>query len=160
MVRLTTHICITRPQWVLNTTIISVIYICSLNGIISKFRAILKSSVFKFSPKSTTQKLCNASYLMLMPTDNIPTCVFTHNIPALIIFIVSSTLYDLVDWFSPALCMCFRMSLQWHLKSPASRVFAQPFFQAQIIENVKAQRQWPWWGEFTGDPWIPLTKGQ
>ena len=33
-------------------------------------------------------------------------------------------------------------------------------FKAQIKENIKAPRHWPLWGEFTGDPWIPRTKGQ
>ena len=33
-------------------------------------------------------------------------------------------------------------------------------FQAQIKENIKAPRNWPLWGEFAGDRWIPLTKGQ
>ena len=32
--------------------------------------------------------------------------------------------------------------------------------QAQIKENIKALRHWPLWGEFTGDRWIPCTKGQ
>ena len=30
----------------------------------------------------------------------------------------------------------------------------------QIKENIKASRHWPLWGEFTGDRWIPRTKGQ
>ena len=34
------------------------------------------------------------------------------------------------------------------------------FIQAQIIENIKAPRHWPLCGEFTGDRWIPRTKGQ
>ena len=34
------------------------------------------------------------------------------------------------------------------------------FIQAQIKENMKAPRHWPLWGEFTGDRWIPRTKGQ
>ena len=34
------------------------------------------------------------------------------------------------------------------------------FIQAQIKENIKAPRRWPLWGEFTGDWWIPRTKGQ
>ena len=33
-------------------------------------------------------------------------------------------------------------------------------FEAQIKENFKALRYWPLWGEFTGDRWIPRTKGQ
>ena len=42
----------------------------------------------------------------------------------------------------------------------SSSLFTQPFIQAQIKENVKAPRHWPLWGEFTGDRWIPRTKGQ
>ena len=30
----------------------------------------------------------------------------------------------------------------------------------QIKENFKTSRHWTLWGEFTGDQWIPLTKGQ
>ena len=36
-------------------------------------------------------------------------------------------------------------------KSPASRLFTQPFIQGQIKENIKAMRHWPLCGEFTGD---------
>ena len=32
-------------------------------------------------------------------------------------------------------------------------------FKAQIKENIKASRHWALWGEFTGDRWIPHTKG-
>ena len=46
------------------------------------------------------------------------------------------------------------------LKSPASRLFTQPFIQTQIKENIKAPRHWPLCGEFTGDRWIPSTNGQ
>ena len=50
---------------------------------------------------------------------------------------------------------------QWRLKSPASRLFTQPFIQTQIIKkNIKAPRDLYLWGEFTGDRWIPRTKGQ
>ena len=45
-------------------------------------------------------------------------------------------------------------------KSPASWLFTQPFIQAQIKENIKAPRHWPLCGKFTGDRWIPRTKGQ
>ena len=38
---------------------------------------------------------------------------------------------------------------RWRLKSLASRLFAQPFVQAWIKENVKATRHWPLWGEST-----------
>ena len=47
----------------------------------------------------------------------------------------------------------------WRLKSPAWRVFTQPSIQGQIKVN-KAPRHWPSCGEFTGDRWIPRTKGQ
>ena len=43
----------------------------------------------------------------------------------------------------------------WRLKSPASRLFTQPFIQVQIKENIKALCHWPLCGEFTGDRWIP-----
>ena len=39
---------------------------------------------------------------------------------------------------------------RWRLKSPASRLFTQPFIQTQIKENIKAPRHWPLCGEFTG----------
>ena len=32
--------------------------------------------------------------------------------------------------------------------------------QTQIKENIKAPRQWPLYGEFTMDQWIPRTNGQ
>ena len=40
---------------------------------------------------------------------------------------------------------------QWRLKSPALRLFTQPFIQAQINENIKAPRHWPLWRELTGE---------
>ena len=46
------------------------------------------------------------------------------------------------------------------LKSPASRLFTQPFIRAQIKENIKAPRHWPLCGGFTGDRWISRTNGQ
>ena len=33
----------------------------------------------------------------------------------------------------------------------AARLFNQPFAQTQTTENIKAPRQWPFWGESTGD---------
>ena len=42
--------------------------------------------------------------------------------------------------------------MRWRLKSPASRLFTQPFIQTQIKENIKAPRYWPLYREFTGDP--------
>ena len=43
--------------------------------------------------------------------------------------------------------------------SMASRLFTQQFIQAPIKKNIKARRHWPLCGEFTGDRWIPRTKG-
>ena len=39
-------------------------------------------------------------------------------------------------------------------------IVTQLFIQAKIKENIKAPRHWPLLGEFTGDQWIPRTKGQ
>ena len=50
--------------------------------------------------------------------------------------------------------------MRWHLKSTASRLFSQPFVEAQINEYIKVAPHWHFLGEFTGDQWIPLTKGQ
>ena len=49
---------------------------------------------------------------------------------------------------------------RWRLKSTASQLFTHPFVQAQIKKSITAPRHWPLWREFTGDWWIPLTKGQ
>ena len=45
-------------------------------------------------------------------------------------------------------------------QTPVSRLFTQLFVQVQIKENIKVPRHWPFWGEFTGDRWIPRTNGQ
>ena len=37
----------------------------------------------------------------------------------------------------------YTLTAQWCLKSPASRLFAQTFVQAEIKENTKAPRHWP-----------------
>ena len=37
--------------------------------------------------------------------------------------------------------------------------YSAVFFR-QIKENIKTRRHWPWWGEITGDRWIPRTKGK
>ena len=38
---------------------------------------------------------------------------------------------------------CERIRARWRLKSPASRLFTQPFIQAQVKENIKAPHHWP-----------------
>ena len=45
-------------------------------------------------------------------------------------------------------------------KSPASRLFTQPFVQAQIKENIKAPRHWLLRGGFPGGRWIARTNSQ
>ena len=47
--------------------------------------------------------------------------------------------------------------MRWRLKSPASRLFTQPFIQAQIKETIKLHVTGLCEGEFTGDRWIPHT---
>ena len=49
---------------------------------------------------------------------------------------------------------------RWRLKSLASRLFTQPFIQAQIKENIKASRHWLLWEEFTGDRRIPTQRAR
>ena len=39
-------------------------------------------------------------------------------------------------------------------------LFAQPYVQVQIKENIKALHHWPLWEASTSAWWIPLTKGQ
>ena len=59
--------------------------------------------------------------------------------------------------------VCITVTSWWprkRLKSPASRLFTQPFIRAQIKVNIKAPRHWPLCGEFTGDRWIPRINGQ
>ena len=46
----------------------------------------------------------------------------------------------------------------WRLKSPASRVFTQPFIQAQIKENIKVSLHWPLWWKFTMTGEFPVQR--
>ena len=39
-------------------------------------------------------------------------------------------------------------------------VYPSVYSRRRSIENIKAPRHWSLWGEFTGDRWIPRTKGQ
>ena len=85
------------------------------------------------------------------------------------------TVYRMVCWLSKPSqicqwCVCVK---PFHIKhdndvtmsSMASQItnppiVTQPFIQARIKENIKALRHWPLWAEYTGDRWIPRTKGQ
>ena len=49
---------------------------------------------------------------------------------------------------------------RWCLKSPAFRLFTQPFIQEQIEEKHQSPALLPLCGEFNGDRWIPRTNGQ
>ena len=59
-------------------------------------------------------------------------------------------------------------ALQWrHNGSMASQIISLAIVcaivcsgRAEIKENTKAPHHWPLFGEFTGDRWIPRTKGQ
>ena len=46
------------------------------------------------------------------------------------------------------------------MSAMASQITGVSIVQAQIKEDIKAPRDWPLWGESTGDQWIPRTKGQ
>ena len=46
------------------------------------------------------------------------------------------------------------------LNSPTSWLFTKPFIEGTAQRNVRAQRNWPLWGKFTGDRWIPYTKAR
>ena len=46
----------------------------------------------------------------------------------------------------------------WRPKSLASRLFAKPFVQAHIKQNIKALRHWTLWGGSTGDQRTPVTR--
>ena len=61
----------------------------------------------------------------------------------------------------------FSIPLQWRHNGRNSVSNHQPrdcllnrLIKAHIKENIKAPRHWPLYGEFTGDRWIPRTKGQ
>ena len=61
----------------------------------------------------------------------------------------------------------FNIPLKWRHNERAGVSNHQPhdcllnrLFKAQIKENIKAPRHWTLCGDFTGDRWIPYTKGQ
>ena len=73
----------------------------------------------------------------------------TTHVPALIQFMAGAKPIKMTSQWA-----------RWRLKSPASRLFTQPFIQTQIKENIKAPRHWPLCGEFTGHRGIPRIKDQ
>ena len=73
---------------------------------------------------------------------------------------------NLVIWYD-VMNDLMQVSLQWRHNECDDISNHQPYhcllnrlFKAQIKENIKAPRHWPLWGEFTGDRWIPLSRGQ
>ena len=71
---------------------------------------------------------------------------------------VMPVIHMIVGWYWSVSITVTPWWARWRLKSPAFRLFAQQFIQAQIKEDIKALRHWPLWGESTGDRWIPLKK--
>ena len=78
-----------------------------------------------------------------------------------------SVIYDVISLTALIFLFVFFLIIHYsdaitrlRLESLASWLFTQPFVQAQIKQNITAPRHWPLWGEFTGDRWIPRTKGQ
>ena len=61
------------------------------------------------------------------------------------------------EWVNSGICITSQCA-PWRLKSTASRLFAQPFVQAHILENIKAPRHCPLWGESPGTRWLLLTQ--
>ena len=51
-------------------------------------------------------------------------------------------------------------STWWHFKSQASQLFTQPLFRHRSKKTSKLHITGLFCGEFTGDWWIPCTKGQ
>ena len=49
---------------------------------------------------------------------------------------------------------------RWCLKSPASRLFTQPFDYGEIKENIKGPCRWPLCEEYPGDRLIPRKRVQ
>ena len=68
--------------------------------------------------------------------------------------------YLILYWYELYIITVTSSWARWRLKSPALRLFTQPFIQTQITENIKTPRHWHLCGEFTGDRWIPRTNGQ
>ena len=134
-------------------------YICNLNW--KCYMRIFNTKLFIHEACSIpqTDQSCTWRYLGNM-------CIFfcpTFAVSALTHYGVRAWKRFPHHWLLVKGSICFTMTSQWarwRLKSPASRLFAQRFIQAQIKESIKAPRHWPLWWEFTGDRWISRIKGQ
>ena len=64
--------------------------------------------------------------------------------------------------------VCLRvLALQWRHNGRVGvsnhqyhNCFLNCLFRRRSKDHIKTLRRWPLWGEFTGDRWIPRTKGQ
>ena len=107
--------------------------------------------------ESSTQRASNA--------ENVSICWRHHVLHEIHIYRFSLIIHCL-DWSSISALEHYDDVIMRHndvimrLKSPASPLFTETFIRAQFKENIKAPRHWPLCGEFTGDRWIPRTKGQ
>ena len=88
-----------------------------------------------------------------------------HSSPVRVMYGVSFWIDILTKVLKSFLSFMFNImsysTLQWprlRLKSPAWRLFTQPFIQAQIKGNIKAPRHWLLCGEFTGTGEFPAQR--
>ena len=90
-------------------------------------------------------------------------CAHAERFHSVVRWFSRTNLGQMIQMCTHALHVFITMTSQWarwRLKSSASRLFIQPFIQAQIKESIKVPRHWPLCGEFTGDRWFPRTNGQ
>ena len=108
----------------------------------------------ELTQKASQVSICINSMMILLLSN--------HQLILLLFFILSkiSVYYDGLNILKHEYITVTSKWAWWRLKSPASRLFTQPFIQAQIKENIKAPHHWPLCGKFTGDRWIPCTKGE
>ena len=126
------------------STLVQVMACCRYWLIISEFDDIfLKTISLEMPPPSITKIRLNITYIKLYL--NVPGA---NELNTDITGSSTGTMYHYNDVIMGA------------IKSPALRLFTQPFIPTQIKENIKALHHWPLWEEFTGDRWIPRTNGQ
>ena len=75
-------------------------------------------------------------------------CILLHGFWNFTVLVYTFTLRHMMAKTSQIITLTSQW-LRWRLKSPAWRLFTQPFIQTQIRENIKAPRHWPLCGEFT-----------
>ena len=149
-----------------------------------------KTAGYTIKSRSVVYSLYTSSYALSFETPTIPTLglqeVRFTNKCALYICVQISIKYQkhysglhvsisiAVSEMVTAICiihwwasLCHWYSLQWRHNERDGVSNYQPhdcllnrLFKAQIKENLKAPRHWPFCGEFTSDRWIPCTKGQ